>query len=136
MIHFAIRHCPKKSEPLENVIKRIKKSGLYSYGNRRADNGFVFVIQTINTTPVQYELGYGYKVSSSEKQAGGYKWHDVYNFKHIPDRESPIYYFEKPKFIDNDDFREWFSSSEVTRQGMAEVPDEHIKLLIDMFQNS
>ena len=124
---YAVRHCPKKSpakKPLEEVIAEIvKNKEARSYGKIDAVGHFIYVIQATDTTPVQYELGYRYKVSKS-KPYGKPAYENTGNH---------CKYFTKPKLIEDNTFTEWFASSAISRLGMTPLKSEFIYLLDEMF---
>lgn len=124
---YAVRHCPKSSpakKPLEEVIAEIVKSKeARSYGKINAVGHFVYVIQATDTTPVQYELGYRYKVSKSEPYGKPAYKNTGKNCK----------YFAKPQLIEDDTFTEWFASSSTTQKGMTPLKSEFIYILDEMF---
>ncbi len=123
---YAVRHCPKKSpakKPLEEVIAEIVKSKeARSYGKIDAVGDFVYVIQATDTKPVQYELGYRYKVNKS-KPHGKPKYENT---------GSHCKYFAKPQLIEDDTFTEWFASSSTTQKGMTPLKSEFIYILDEM----
>jgi hypothetical protein len=127
---YAVRHCPKSppaKKPLEGVIAEIVKSKeARSYGKINAIGHFVYVIQATDTKPVQYELGYRYKVSKSE----------LYGKPAYKNTGKHCKYFAKPQLIKDDTFTEWFASSAISRLGMTQLKSEFIYMLDEVLDSA
>ena len=131
---FLVKHNARDSEPLANRFY-IYRTTPQSLTNRRrisniaAEGNWIYVVETVNSNPVVYRLGYKFLSTFSERHPTGGKWEDKYCCRNISSTPAEGQYFEDPILITDKDLHAFVR----TKQGMVNIPAEYAALFDAIF---